>query len=108
MAPPFDVLTGIHHILLRPLNSDELKSVLKRALTRCEKRPVVPDRRNVTVVGFIGSCSGVGATSLAVQGACALSHLKSFNWLRRRNTMPRGIRIGPTTTLSSTKLPYWK
>jgi hypothetical protein len=37
---------------------------------------VVPDRRNVTVVSFIGSCGGVGATSLTAQGASALSRLK--------------------------------
>jgi hypothetical protein len=36
----------------------------------------VPDRRNVTVVSFIGICGGVGATSLTPQGACALSRLR--------------------------------
>ncbi len=38
---PQSISVGIHHILLRPLISDELKSVLKLTLTRCEKRPVV-------------------------------------------------------------------
>ncbi len=29
----------------------------------------------------VGSCAGFGAPSLAVQGACALSRLKRFNWV---------------------------
>ena len=30
-----------------------------------------------------------------------------FNWTMSKEYDAEGIRIGPTTTLSSTKLPYW-
>jgi len=33
---------------------------------------------------------------------------RALDPLAREVFIPRGVRIGPTTTLSSTKLPYWK
>ena len=70
---------GIHHVVPQPLNGGELTAVLERALTRHHAAPIstAPVQRKGIVIGYIGSGGGVGATSLAVQGACALGRRKT-------------------------------
>jgi pilus assembly protein CpaE len=82
---------GVQHIVPQPLNGGELLGVLQRALARRHESPSAPARgqRKGTVVSYMGSGGGVGATSLAVHGACALSRRRSGKGVRSAG--PRDI-----------------
>jgi pilus assembly protein CpaE len=68
---------GVRHIVPQPLDGAELAAALRQAATwRQQQNVAVAERPKGMVVSFIGSCGGVGTTSLAAQGACALSRAK--------------------------------
>jgi pilus assembly protein CpaE len=67
---------GIKGIVPQPMRDEDLLKAVRRALAE-PPAEVVAARRG-KVIGWLGSRGGVGATSLAVQGACALAHLRQF------------------------------
>ena len=64
---------GVGDVLQQPIDCAELAAAIARA---AEKRPAVlggPQEQHGLVVSFVAAHGGVGATSLAVHGACSLS-----------------------------------
>jgi pilus assembly protein CpaE len=81
-APHLDVANmrelfrlGVSDVLAQPLVQQELVAALENAAARFRVKRI--DRRQPgQVVSFLKSSGGVGATTLAVQSACALGHGK--------------------------------
>jgi pilus assembly protein CpaE len=68
---------GVSDVLQPPIESAELAAAIARA---AEKRPAVaaePQGQQGRVAVFLAAHGGVGATSLAVHGACALAHRRN-------------------------------
>jgi pilus assembly protein CpaE len=72
------VAMGARYIVPQPLSGANLAKALQQALTDARAAPQANGKPRGLVVSLIGSCGGVGTTSLAVQGACALSRLGTF------------------------------
>jgi pilus assembly protein CpaE len=67
---------GIKGIVPQPMREGDLLKAVQRALA--EPAAETPVSRRGKVIGWLGSRGGVGSTSLLVQGACALAHLRRF------------------------------
>jgi pilus assembly protein CpaE len=72
------VAMGARYIVPQPLNGANLAKALQQALAEARAAPQGNGKLRGLVISMIGSCGGVGTTSLAVQGACALSRLGRF------------------------------
>jgi len=64
---------GVLDVVPQPFDSAELATALRQALARRPQTPTATGGQRGRVVSFIASGGGVGTTSLAVQGACALA-----------------------------------
>ena len=67
---------GVLDVVPQPLDPTELAEALRQALARRPPAAAKPAGERGLVVSFITSGGGVGATSLIVQGACALARRK--------------------------------
>jgi pilus assembly protein CpaE len=80
----------LRHIVPQPIVHDQIAAAVEQALAQRGEFTETVSRPNGLVVSVIGSCGGVGASSLAVQTACALA--------RRTN--------GPSTCLLDLDLQF--
>jgi pilus assembly protein CpaE len=64
---------GVHHIVPQPIVPAQLVDVVEQARTRPREAAAGAEAEKGLVVAVMGSCGGVGATSVAVQAACALT-----------------------------------
>jgi pilus assembly protein CpaE len=64
---------GVRHIVAQPVEHDQIVAAVEQALAGRGDDAETASGSKGLVVGVIGSCGGVGATSLAVQTACALA-----------------------------------
>jgi pilus assembly protein CpaE len=67
---------GILDVVPQPIDAAELMTAIRQAAARQAPKSTAAREERGKVVGFIGSCGGVGVTSLAVQGACAIARHK--------------------------------
>jgi pilus assembly protein CpaE len=67
---------GVLDAVPQPFDSAELVAALRQAAGRRQHAPAAASGKRGVIVTFIASGGGVGATSLAVQGACALARRK--------------------------------
>jgi pilus assembly protein CpaE len=82
-SPSFDVQSlralmkiGILDIVPQPISASDLTKAIESAVARCN-RPSAPDpTRKGPIISFLKAGGGVGATSLIVQGACAIAQGK--------------------------------
>jgi pilus assembly protein CpaE len=82
-APLFDVQStrsllkmGVVDVLPQPISASDLSRVVDSALAQSRPRTATDNRGSGKVISFIKSSGGAGATSLAVQGACAMGRGK--------------------------------
>lgn len=82
-SPTFDVQSmralmkiGILDVLPQPISTTDLTKAIESALTRRAGTPAVDRTKKGPVISFLKGGGGVGATSLIVQGACAIGGRK--------------------------------
>jgi pilus assembly protein CpaE len=82
-SPSFDVQSmralmkiGILDILPQPISIADFDKAIDNALSRQSRMPVIDRPKKGPVVSFLKSGGGAGATSLIVQGACAIARGK--------------------------------
>jgi pilus assembly protein CpaE len=83
-SPSFDVQSmralmkiGILDVLPQPISTADLAKAIESALARRVPTPTVERTKKGPVISFLKSGGGVGATSLIVQGACAVARGKN-------------------------------
>jgi pilus assembly protein CpaE len=64
---------GVRHIVPQPVDHDQIAHAIEQALARRGEPAEPASAPKGLVVSVMGSCGGVGASSLAVQSACALA-----------------------------------
>lgn len=67
---------GVLDVIPQPLDRADVAATLRKALRRRQVGWTPSHGKRGRVISFLGSGSGAGATSLAVQGACALTRRK--------------------------------
>ncbi len=79
-SPTFDVQSmralmkiGVLDVLPQPIASADLTKAIESALVRHCPAPAAEKAKKGPVISFLKSSGGVGATSLIVQGACAIA-----------------------------------
>jgi len=83
-SPSFDIQSmrtlmkiGLLDVLPQPLSTADLAKAIESALARRVRTPAVERTKKGPVISFLKSGGGVGATSLIVQGACAMARGKN-------------------------------